>query len=80
MGQAAARSSRIVGALSSEGNNLIENVGGCSISGSLDNIVGQDPGLTALASNGGLTQTHAFPAAAPPHNAGNSISALGLAT
>ncbi|HWS27614.1 MAG TPA: choice-of-anchor Q domain-containing protein, partial [Xanthomonadales bacterium] len=60
------------GALISAGNNLIENITGCAISGNTaGNITLQDPNLAALASNGGPTVTHAFPSGAPPHNAGN---------
>jgi CSLREA domain-containing protein len=61
------------GALTSAGNNLVENVTGCSIGGNTaGNITGTAPNLAALANNGGPTQTNAFPSSAPPFNAGNA--------
>lgn len=60
------------GGFTSNGYNLVENTTGCAIGGSTTgNITGVDPNLSALAGNGGRTQTHAFPTGAPPFNAGN---------
>ncbi len=60
------------GGFTSDGYNLIENTTGCAIGGNTTgNITGIDPNLAALASNGGRTQTNAFPTGAPPHNAAN---------
>ncbi len=60
------------GGFTSDGYNLIENTTGCAIGGNTTgNITGIDPNLAALASNGGRTQTNAFPTGAPPFNAGN---------
>ena len=60
------------GSFTSDGYNLIENTTGCAIGGNTTgNITGVDPGLTALALNGGRTQTNAFPTGAPPHNTAN---------
>lgn len=60
------------GGLISDGYNLVENTTGCAIGGdTTGNITGIDPNLSALANNGGPTQTNAFPVGAPPQNAGN---------
>lgn len=60
------------GGFTSDGYNLVENTTGCAIGGNTTgNITGIDPNLTALASNGGRTQTNSFPTGSPPHNAGN---------
>lgn len=60
------------GGFTSDGYNLIENTTGCAIGGNTTgNITGTDPNLSALASNGGRTQTNAFPTGSPPLNAGN---------
>lgn len=60
------------GGFTSAGNNLIENVAGCTIAGNtVGNITSQDPQLAALANNGGPTITHAFPSGAPQRDAGN---------
>ena len=60
------------GGFTSDGYNLIENTTGCAIGGNTTgNITGTDPNLAALASNGGRTQTNAFPTGSPPFNAGN---------
>ena len=65
------------GGFTSAGYNLIENTTGCAIGGdTTGNVTGIDPNLAAVASNGGRTQTNAFPTGAPPHNAGNPAGCL----
>lgn len=64
------------GELASQGNNLIENTSGASISGVLaGNITGQDPALGGLADNGGPTQTHALSEGRLAVNAGSDALA-----
>lgn len=66
------------GALNSQGNNLIESTSGCSISNvQPTDIVGQDPQLGPLASNGGPTLTQALGPTSPAIDKGN---AFGLST
>ncbi|MEM7112219.1 MAG: choice-of-anchor D domain-containing protein [Chloroflexota bacterium] len=49
------------GTLTSQDYNLIEDVTGCTISGTTtNNVTGAAPNLAALAANGGNTQTHAL--------------------
>jgi fibronectin-binding autotransporter adhesin len=48
------------GTLTTYGNNLVEDVAGCTIGGTGTNITGVDPLLGALMDNGGSTQTHAL--------------------
>jgi hypothetical protein len=61
-----------LGPLISEGFNLIEHVGGCSIGGdATGNVVGLSPGLGPLASNGGPTQTHALLLGSPAIDRGS---------
>ena len=65
------------GGFTSDGYNLIENTTGCTIGGNTTgNVTGIDPNLAALTSNGGRTQTNAFPTGSPPHNAGNPAGCL----
>lgn len=53
------------GTITSNDYNVIENVTNCTISGTTtNNSTGTDPGLAALAANGGSTSTHAFTDAA----------------
>jgi len=48
------------GTLTLQDYNLIQDTTGCTIGGTTtNNITGQDPRLSALADNGGPTQTHA---------------------
>jgi CSLREA domain-containing protein len=61
------------GNVNSLGNNLIEDVTGCNITGdTTGNITGTDPALGALADNGGPTQTHAVMPGTPAYNAGRN--------
>ena len=55
-------------------NNLIEDsVNACGLTnGASGNIIGQDPILSALANNGGFTQTHALLAGSPAINTGTN--------
>lgn len=49
------------GTLSSLGHNLVQNMTGCTITGTTTgNILGFDPHLGPLQNNGGLTMTHAL--------------------
>jgi CSLREA domain-containing protein len=60
------------GTLSSQGYNLLENTGNCSMGGDpTGNITGQDPHLNPLADNGGPTRTHALRPGSPAIDAGN---------
>jgi hypothetical protein len=59
------------GPIQSEGYNLVQNVSGCTITGGPGDIVGVPPMLSALASNGGPTQTMALQAGSPAIDAGN---------
>lgn len=66
----------IGGTVNSQGNNLIENLTGATVSGTTTgNITGIDPQLTALASNGGTTPTQALMATSPAIDAGNNTGA-----
>lgn len=62
-----------VGTLTSAGYNLIQNPGTpCAINGdATGNIVGFNPMLAPLGSNGGATQTHALISGSPAIDAGN---------
>lgn len=62
------------GALTSQGYNLIENTSGTTITGTTTgNIIGQDPQLIPLVSNGGTTPTQALRPASPAIDKGNSF-------
>lgn len=54
--------------------SLIENTSGATINGS-DNITGTDPGLMALADNGGITRTCAIGALSAAADQGNNTGA-----
>ena len=61
------------GALVSSGGNLVEEDAECVISGdTASNLIGEDPGLIALADNGGPTLTHALVADSLARDAGVS--------
>lgn len=69
-----------VGLFNSQGYNLVQNIfsgvpnspPACSFTGdTASNLIGQDPKLGPLASNGGPTQTHALMADSPAIDAGN---------
>ncbi|HEX6189236.1 MAG TPA: choice-of-anchor Q domain-containing protein, partial [Pyrinomonadaceae bacterium] len=62
--------SDISGTVTSGDYNLIQNAGGATLSGS-HNVTGQDAKLSALASNGGPTQTVALLQGSPAFHAGN---------
>jgi predicted outer membrane repeat protein len=65
----------IFGSVVSQGYNLIENVTGSTITGSLvGNITGQDPILLALTNNGGSTSTHALGTGSPAIDTGDTAS------
>jgi CSLREA domain-containing protein len=60
------------GTLNSQGYNLIENTSGATVSGTITgNILGQDPQLTPLRNNGGLTGTVALQPTSPAIDAGD---------
>ncbi len=63
------------GTLTSQGFNLVENVAGCTITGSEDTIIG-DASLDVLADNGGPTETHALLAGSSAIDAGDPASTL----
>ena len=46
------------GAMTTQLYNHVENVTGCTFVSSTGDVTGSDPGLSALANHGGLTQTH----------------------
>ena len=55
------------------GHNLVQTQANCGfVNGANDNIVGQDPLLGPLRSNGGPTQTHALLPGSPAINAGDT--------
>ncbi|MDG4594843.1 MAG: C25 family cysteine peptidase [Candidatus Contendobacter sp.] len=55
------------------GYNLVQDPGRCSFTNGVNNnIVGQDPQLDSLASNGGPTQTHALLPGSPAIDAGST--------
>ena len=58
------------GMFTSAGNNLLENVTGCTISTVASDVTGQDPMVGPLADNGGQTLTHALMAGSPAIDAG----------
>jgi CSLREA domain-containing protein len=63
------------GTLTSVGYNLIENVTGCSITGTLTgNQLGLDPELGPLQDNGGSTLTRRLLSGSPAIDAGNPIT------
>jgi len=62
------------GTLTSGNHNLIQNVTGCNISATTDNIIGSSPNLEALAENGGPTKTHKLLSGSPAIGAGNNAS------
>ena len=60
------------GTLTSQDYNLIENVTGCTITGTATgNVLNQDPQLEPLRDNGGLTGTHALKQQSAAVDAGN---------
>ncbi len=67
--------STVLSSLTSQGNNLIENISGCTIGGdTTGNIVGVDPQLDTLKNNGGPTQTMALLPGSPAMEAGNNAT------
>ncbi len=63
------------GSVASTGHNLIQATLGCTLTGdTTGNLVGLDPMLTALADNGGGTQTHALQNGSPAIDAGNDLT------
>ena len=62
------------GTLNSNGHNLVQNVSGCTLSGTASgNVLGVDPLLAILANNGGTTLTHALAPLSPAIDAGDSV-------
>ncbi len=59
------------GTIVSEGYNLIESVLGCTVTLATSDLSGVDPGLLALADNGGPTQTRALGTGSPARDAAN---------
>ncbi|MDB9314602.1 DUF4347 domain-containing protein [Spirulina sp. CS-785/01] len=55
--------------------SLFEDPNGATITTSNNNIIGQDPKLSALGNHGGTTQTHALLPGSPAINAGTSTNA-----
>ncbi len=61
------------GTLTSQDNNLIQSVSGCTITGaSAGNLTGVNPGLSPLQNNGGPTFTQGLPAGSPAIDAGGN--------
>ncbi|MBX3460228.1 MAG: hypothetical protein KF696_09770 [Planctomycetes bacterium] len=57
--------------------SLIEDISeGTIVPGAIANVTGVDPGLFALANNGGATMTHAIDATSPAFNAGSNPASL----
>lgn len=66
----------IIGTITASAS-LIEDISeGTIIAGAIANITGVDPGLFALADNGGATMTHAIDATSPAFNAGSNPAGL----
>ncbi|MCX6020457.1 MAG: CSLREA domain-containing protein [Chloroflexi bacterium] len=66
---------------STAGHNLIQATTGCTLTGTTTgNVIGQDPKLGALASNGGATQTRALLAGSPALDAGDAVACANVAT
>jgi CSLREA domain-containing protein len=57
-------------------NSLVEDVGSSGITATGGNVIGNDPQLAALASNGGPTQTHAITQTSPAFNTGANPQGL----
>ncbi len=64
---------RLVGNLSSRGNNL-DGDGSCGLTSSLDDITSSNPRLGPLADNGGFTKTHRLLPGSPAIDAGQELS------
>lgn len=63
------------GTLVSQGYNLLQSTTGCTIGGTTTgNVVGRDPQLGGLTSNGGPTKTHSLPRTSPAIDAANPAS------
>jgi CSLREA domain-containing protein len=66
------------GSLASQGYNLIQDAGYCSLTGDLvGNIIGQAARLAPLADNGGTTWTHALLSSSPAIDRGDCRSLAG---
>jgi CSLREA domain-containing protein len=64
-----------LGVLFSENHNLIQNTTGCTITGTMTNdLIGWNPLLGTLASNGGTTPTHALLPGSPAIDAGDDAT------
>lgn len=63
------------GEVVSAGHNLIEDLTGCVVTGTLiGNITGVDPRLSILQDNGGPTNTHALLPGSPAIDAGDDAA------
>ena len=63
-------------AINSQDHNLIQDISGCTITGSpTHDIYGSDPMLNALANNGGPTKTQSLQSGSPAINAASSCPA-----
>ncbi len=68
---------QILGTLSEGGNNLIQNAGGCGVAiFSSTDVNGVDPQVSALANNGGFTDTMAIDYTSPAVDAGGICSGI----
>lgn len=64
------------GTLNSQGYNLIQDTTDCTIGGdTTGNVIGRDPRLGSLASNGGSTQTHLLQSGSPAIDGGSGCLA-----
>jgi CSLREA domain-containing protein len=64
------------GTVTSQGNNLIGNLTGCTFTSASGDITGANPALGALADNGGPTFTHALLSGSPALDKGGAVSAI----
>ena len=60
------------GSITDDGYNLVENPGGCILSGT-GSIINTDPALGPLADNGGDTETHTLLTGSPAIDAGDTL-------
>lgn len=65
------------GTISSASYNLVQNATGCTLSGGSGNQTNVNPLLSALADNGGGSQTHAIAVTSPALNGGNPSGCAG---
>ncbi len=75
---AAASANDCRGSVVSLGYNLIETIGGCTLVGTFNDKLGQDPGLDALGDNGGPTLTRRLKPNSPALDAGDPKGCFNL--